>query len=211
MTSCMPSLLGHWSSRGILALTPDKKLPAQRQRCSLRGHDEHPQEMIRCARATDSRLCALQRARCGSEKGCCCFWSGLTEQTVHANMSLRTNWQEPSSTHRCECSRARKLALNSGTTGGARKMASIPPKKPLHPNPNRHYVIAAITTNSQVPFSVAQLDVHDSGDEENLRHCHCTTVAAWSQGRSQPSMNCAKSSTMCTCRYTQRACNNCPD
>ena len=44
-----------------------------------------------------------------------------------------TNWQESSSTHRCECSRAQKLALNSGTTGGARKMASIPPKKPLLP------------------------------------------------------------------------------
>ena len=77
---------------------------------------------------------------------CCCFRRKLTEQDVYVDKSLRTNWQEPSSTHRCGCSRARKLALNSGTTGGARKKgvntAEKAPPTPINP------FIAAITAKS---------------------------------------------------------------
>ena len=49
---------------------------------------------------------------------------------VYVNKRLRTNWQEPSSNHKCECSRARKLALNSRTTGRARRMAQNASKSP---------------------------------------------------------------------------------
>ena len=75
----------------------------------------------------------------------------LTEQTAYVNMSLRTNWQEPSSSHRCECSRARRLALNSRTTGGARKMGVNRGKKPSN-------AAKTATAKSRVPFFVAQLD-----------------------------------------------------
>ena len=45
----------------------------------------------------------------------------VVEADQRSRLSMSTcryelNWQEPSSTHSCECSRARKLALNSQTT-----------------------------------------------------------------------------------------------
>ena len=65
--------------------------------------------------------------------------------------------------------RLQKLALNSGTTGGARKKASIPPKKllprppPFHRRHNRQ---------EPRPVSVASWNVHHICDELKLRHFH---------------------------------------
>ena len=101
---------------------------------------------------------------------------------VYVNKRLRTNWQEPSSTHRCECSRARKLALNSGTTGGARKMASIPPKKPLHRQSNHHF---------HRPHN------RHTKNRGETPICRCLITGT--------------STSMHTCRWTQRACQRpCP-
>ena len=55
-----------------------------------------------------------------------------------------------------------KLALNSGTTGGARKMTQNASKRPI---------IAA--TEGQVPVSVASWNVHHILDELNLGRIHC--------------------------------------
>ena len=60
----------------------------------------------------------------------------------------------------------RKLALNSGTTGGARKMTQNASKKPF---------IAAIRQLLKVayPSLMHNKTATDSGDERNLRHLHC--------------------------------------
>ena len=59
------------------------------------------------------------------------FLKTVKGQTVSANMSLRANWQEPSIAKNSSSSRARKLALNSGTTRRSSKNAENRPK-PLH-------------------------------------------------------------------------------
>ena len=118
-------------------------------------------------------------------------------------MSLRTNWQEPSSTHRCECSRAQKLALNSGTTGGARKMASIPPEKHIFPKKNRHNVIAAktatgtSTTTGTAPAAPPCTPVvgHNEHVNDLVQELHDKQRLCMTQGRSQPSKNCKQTST----------------
>ena len=56
-----------------------------------------------------------------------------------------------------------KLALNSGTTRGARKMTQNASKTPL----------IAATAESRVPVSVAGWNVHQFRDELNLVHFHC--------------------------------------
>ena len=86
-----------------------------------------------------------------------------------------------------------KLALNSGTTGGAKCV-----KKPF---------IAAIisTAEGQVPFSVAQLECPLSPAINESEHFHCAT-SLHDHRDVRTSMNCTRTSTMDICRCTQRAC-----
>ena len=72
---------------------------------------------------------------------------------------------EPSSTHRCERSKARKLALNSGTTRRSAKNAQNAQKKPfIAPNSLKAYLSPLRTGMST-----------KSGDELYLRHCRKQT------------------------------------
>ena len=64
-----------------------------------------------------------------------------------------------------------KQELNSGTTGGARKKASIPPKMPL-PRPPPCHRRHNRQAESRVPVSVASWNVHQICDELNLGHFH---------------------------------------
>ena len=77
-----------------------------------------------------------------------------------------TNWQtqqEPSSTHRCERSKARKTGAQLRDNRRSAKNDAKCVKKPNH----RHH---NASDESCVPVSVVQQDVHDSGGELNLRH-----------------------------------------
>ena len=72
-----------------------------------------------------------------------------------------------------------KLALNSGTTGGARKMTRNASKRP----------IIAATVRSSTCLCCELECPPKIRDVLNLRHFHCL---ARSHGRSQPSMNCTE-------------------
>ena len=97
---------------------------------------------------------------------CCCFRIGLTEQTVYVNMSLRTNWQQPSSTHRCECSRAEKWALDVHADG-ARKIG-------CHKHSNKVAVSASldpgrVQTGMSTTLSKRQQQLREI---YSFLHCH---------------------------------------
>ena len=96
---------------------------------------------------------------------CCCFGSGLTEQTVYVNMSLRTKWQEPSMAKNSSPSRARELALNSRRPGAKNVLKG-----------RKKTFIAAITATARklrTCLCCTTGTSTDSGDELNLRHLHC--------------------------------------
>ena len=77
--------------------------------------------------------------------------------------------QEPSMAKNSSPSRAQKLALKSGTTRGARKKASIPPKMPRPRPPPFH---RRHNRQEPRPVSVASWNVHHICDELNLWHFH---------------------------------------
>ena len=93
----------------------------------------------------------------------------------HLGVNSRHPWS-PRALTVVSARKLEKLALNSGTTGGARKMTQ-----------NASKTIIAATGEGRAPVSVASWNVHQIRDDLNLGHFHCH---ARSQGRSQPSMNC---------------------
>ena len=95
----------------------------------------------------------------------------LTERGVYVHNLLRTDWQEPSSTHRCE-------ALEGSKTGAqlrddrrsAKKGVNTAEKAP--PTPTTPF-IAAITAKSRDLSLLPSWNVHQICDELNLGHFHC--------------------------------------
>ena len=132
---------------------------------------------------------------------------------------LKMNWQgEPLDGKELFTIELQKLALNSGTTGGARKKASIPPKKnpppqskpPYHRRHNRHMEASwrdpncrCLITRTSSTTGTAPAAPPCTPCRWTQRACQrpCSRTARQTtslhehNGRSQPSMNCEQTST----------------
>ena len=92
-------------------------------------------------------------ATLGQTACCCCcgcFGRRLTEQTVYVNMSLRANWQEPSSTHR--------RVLEGSNTGAQLRDNRRSAKNGVNTAEKAYRRQSPPETPSRELFSVAQLE-----------------------------------------------------
>ena len=118
---------------------------------------------------------------------------------MYVHITTVMNWQtrwSPRPLTVVSTRKLEKLALNSGTTEGARKNDAKCVKKTRH---RRHKT----TVESRSPVSVASWNVHRIRDDLNLGHFPPTRMIT---GTYTTVDELRKTSTMGTCRCTQRAC-----